>query len=150
MAERATRALNRTLAKGSKDRQCLPVASIPGQGIRPNLKDCKEYRLNMLVLCRYPYNESEFIVDRVARGIALFMDREEEARMKRVSYCDNAPSLVLAHPGRFHYMLSRDPVTGSFSDYAELFGNRTDIVGNWHGEWHVRTFENPEGTTFSV
>lgn len=36
---------------------------------------------------------------------------------------------------RYHYMLARDPVTGSFSDYAEWLGNRTDVVGNFHGQW---------------
>ncbi|CAL5224980.1 g7757 [Coccomyxa viridis] len=99
---------------------------------------------------RYPYNDTQFIVDRFARGLALFTDKEEDARMKRVGYCNNAPSYVLANPGRFHYMLSRDPVTGSFSDYADHFSNRTDVVGNFHGEWTVRTFEDPDGKTFSV
>ena len=36
---------------------------------------------------------------------------------------------------RYHYMLVRDPVTGSFSDYAEWLGNRTDVVGNFHAQW---------------
>ena len=99
---------------------------------------------------RYPYNDPHFIVDRFARGLALFTDSEDEARMERVGYCDNAPSLVLANPGRFHYMLSRDPVTGSFSDYADYFGNRTDLVGNFHGEWTVVTWADPVGKTFKV
>ena len=89
-------------------------------------------------------------MDRFARGLALFTDKEEDARMKRVGYCNNAPSYVLANPGRFHYMLSRDPVTGSFSDYADHFGNRTDVVGNFQGEWTVRTFEDPDGKILSL
>ena len=104
----------------------------------------------MLKRRRYPYNDTQFIVDRFARGLALFTDKEEDATMRRVSYCNNAPSFVLANPGRFHYMLSRDPVTGSFLDYADYFGNRSDVVGNFHGEWTVHTFEDPEGQTFSV
>lgn len=74
-------------------------------------------------------------MDRVARGLALFTNNEEEAKLTRVSYCENAPPFVLRNPGRFHYMLSRDPVTASFSDYAEYLGNRTDVVGNFHAEW---------------
>ncbi|CAK0788020.1 hypothetical protein CVIRNUC_011242 [Coccomyxa viridis] len=85
---------------------------------------------------RFPYNESSFIVDRAARGLALFTNNEAQAKMRRVSYCDKAPPFVLANPERFHYLLSRDPVTASYSDYAEYLGNRTDIVGNFHGEWY--------------
>ena len=88
-----------------------------------------------VTLRRFPYTDPQYIVDRVARGLALFRVKEEEAAMRRVSYCGNAPSLVLADPGRFHYMLSRDPVTASFSDYASFLGNRTDVVGNFHAEW---------------
>ena len=87
-------------------------------------------------VCRFPYNTSEFIVDRVARGLALFTNNATQAQMARRPYCDYAPSFVLANPGRFHYMLSRDPVTGSFSDYAEYLGDRTDVVGNFHGAWY--------------
>lgn len=87
-------------------------------------------------MCRFPYNTSEFIVDRVARGLALFTNNATEARMTRRPYCGNAPSFVLANPGRFHYMLSRDPVTASFSDYEEYLGDRTDVVGNFHGAWY--------------
>ena len=88
------------------------------------------------VPCRFPYNESSFIVDRAARGLALFTNNEAQAKMRRVSYCDKAPPFVLANPERFHYLLSRDPVTASYSDYAEYLGDRTDVVGNFHGEWY--------------
>ena len=56
-------------------------------------------------MCRFPYTDPQFIVDRVVRGLALFRVKEEDAVMKRVSYCGNAPSLVLANPNRFHYMI---------------------------------------------
>ncbi|BDA40413.1 probable beta-1,4-mannosyl-glycoprotein 4-beta-N-acetylglucosaminyltransferase [Coccomyxa sp. Obi] len=84
---------------------------------------------------RYPYNETEWIVDRVNRGLALFEPKEDKARLRRVPYCEYAPPAVLANPAKYHYMLARDPVTGSFSDYAEWLGNRTDVVGNFHAQW---------------
>ncbi|CAL5225162.1 g7943 [Coccomyxa viridis] len=46
---------------------------------------------------RYPYNDTQFIVDRFARGLALFTDKEEDARMKRVGYCNNAPPILLGN-----------------------------------------------------
>jgi hypothetical protein len=49
---------------------------------------------------RYPYNETEWIVDRVVRGLALFEPKEDLARLKRVPYCANAPPAVLANPSK--------------------------------------------------
>jgi beta-1,4-mannosyl-glycoprotein beta-1,4-N-acetylglucosaminyltransferase len=64
--------------------------------------------------------------------------------MKRVPYCKYAPPTVLANPGKYHYMLARDPVTGGFSDFADWFGNRTDVVGNFHARWHHPVSGAPE------
>lgn len=36
-------------------------------------------------------------------------------------YCDYAPKAALDNPMRFHYMLARDPQTGSFADFDEYF-----------------------------
>ncbi len=64
----------------------------------PNLK------YGCLCMCRekdqFPYNETEWIVDRVVRGLALFEPKEDKARLKRVPYCTNAPPAVLANPGK--------------------------------------------------
>ena len=71
---------------------------------------------------------------RAVRGLALF-EKQENAKLKRVDYCKTAPPVVLSNPGKYHYMLARDPVTGGFSDYSEYLGNRTDVAGNFHAEW---------------
>jgi hypothetical protein len=89
----------------------------------------------LLLAHRFPYNDSAFIVDRVVRGLALFEPRESLAMLKKVDACATAPPYVLAHADRFRYLLDRDPATGGFSDYAEHLGSRTDVVGNFHGEW---------------
>ena len=64
----------------------------------PNLK------YGCLCMCRekdqFPYNETEWIVDRVVRGLALFEPKEDKARLKRVPYCAHAPPAVLANPGK--------------------------------------------------
>ena len=96
------------------------------------MRDCQ----GCIMPCRFPYNESGFIVDRAARGLALFTNKEAQAKMRRVAYCDKAPPFVLSNPERFHYLLSRDPVTASYADYAEYLGDRTDVMGNFHGEWY--------------
>ncbi len=49
---------------------------------------------------RYPYNETEWIVDRVVRGLALFEPKEDKAMLHRVPYCDYAPPAVLASPSK--------------------------------------------------
>lgn len=49
---------------------------------------------------RYPYNETEWIVDRVIRGLALFEPKEDKAELQRVPYCENAPPAVLANPAK--------------------------------------------------
>jgi hypothetical protein len=53
-----------------------------------------------------------------------FSADEERGKLRQVHYCDYAPAAVLENPGRFHYMMARDPRTGSFSDYDEHFGPR--------------------------
>ena len=72
---------------------------------------------------------------RAVRGMALFENDEAKAQLRKVDPCAHAPPHVLAHAERFRYMLDRDPVTGSFSDYREWLGDRTDVVGNFHGNW---------------
>jgi hypothetical protein len=42
-----------------------------------------------------------------------------EPDLTLVPYCDYAPQAALDNPSRFHYLLARDPDTGSFSDYEE-------------------------------
>lgn len=44
-----------------------------------------------------------------------------ESDLTLVPYCDHAPQAVLDNPGQFHYLLARDPDTGSFSDYTQQF-----------------------------
>ena len=39
-----------------------------------------------------------------------------------MEYCDHAPRAVLENPHALHYMLTRDPKTGSFLDYEAHFG----------------------------
>lgn len=46
-----------------------------------------------------------------------------EPDLKLVPFCDHAPEAVLENPLRFHYMLARDPDTGSFADYEEHMGH---------------------------
>ena len=48
----------------------------------------------------------------------------DEARgaLHPVEYCEYAPRAVLENPHALHYLLARDPVTGSFLDYEPHFG----------------------------
>lgn len=55
---------------------------------------------------RFPCSTSDFIVDRVARGLALFTNKATEAQMTQRACCGNAPPCVLANPEDFLYMLS--------------------------------------------
>ncbi|BDA47606.1 probable beta-1,4-mannosyl-glycoprotein 4-beta-N-acetylglucosaminyltransferase [Coccomyxa sp. Obi] len=64
------------------------------------------------------FTDPAMIVGRVTKGISLL---GKESDLTVVPYCDHAPQAVLDNPGRFHYLLARDPDTGSFSDYEQQF-----------------------------
>jgi len=57
---------------------------------------------------RYPYNETEFIVDRAVRGLNLFEPDKEKAQLRKVPYCENAPPAVLANPTKWVHPMT-DP-----------------------------------------
>jgi len=43
-----------------------------------------------------------------------------EKDLELVPYCDHAPQAALNDPFKYHYLLARDPDTGSFSDYDQM------------------------------